>query len=182
VGNQEPTFHFVSTWAEAEKLIAARDAFWVSECGCRIGNEAGCKRSPTELCVAFSATELSQPDQAREVPRSELDALVAEYRRSLVARPFHSEKQPDGIGGICFCCDDCCAYFLDPALPCDRGAMIETTDAALCTACGTCVAVCHFGARAVSDGALAADADACAGCGLCAEVCPTGAARMAARA
>ena len=64
----------------------------------------------------------------------------------LVARPYRNETRTDA-DGICFCCDDCCDYFLNPEEVCDKGDQIAVTDYTLCNGCGDCVEVCYFKAR-----------------------------------
>jgi heterodisulfide reductase subunit A len=51
-------------------------------------------------------------------------------------------------------------------------------DAALCGACGACVAACPFGAvaRDPATGKAVVEPVHCHGCGTCAAACPTGAA------
>lgn len=46
-----------------------------------------------------------------------------------------------------------------------------------CAACGTCVAVCPFGAIIVDEkrGIAVIDAEKCTKCGLCVKACPLGA-------
>ena len=51
---------------------------------------------------------------------------------------------------------------------------IARVDAAVCTGCGICEAVCPTGAIAVSETAVI-DEDACTGCGICVRECPVGA-------
>jgi heterodisulfide reductase subunit A-like polyferredoxin len=99
----------------------------------------------------------------------------------LVARPFRDEEERVRTEGICFCCDDCCAYFLDPTEVCDRGDLIETTGRDECDDCGLCVEACRFGARSIVEGALALRRENCYGCGLCVGACPRGAVRMVRR-
>ncbi len=49
----------------------------------------------------------------------------------------------------------------------------------LCTACGSCVRWCAFGAIALpADGTAEIDPDACSGCGSCLPTCPAGAIRI----
>ena len=179
MSDEQRAFHMVATWDEAEEIIGSRSAVWVAECGCRTGNENGCKRSEAEVCLFFT-TEFTE-GSARQIALADVEALVARHRRLLVARPFRSQTEPDGIGGLCVCCDDCCAYFLDPTMPCDRGSRVQETDKATCEDCGTCAEVCYFRVRAIADGKLTLAPENCYGCGLCAEVCPTGSARMVER-
>jgi heterodisulfide reductase subunit A-like polyferredoxin len=83
--------------------------------------------------------------------------------------------------GICFCCDDCCDYFVKPGEKCDKGDLIESTDSDRCKNCGACVEVCYFRAREVEDGRLTVEAENCYGCGLCTDVCPEACIQMVSR-
>jgi Pyruvate/2-oxoacid:ferredoxin oxidoreductase delta subunit len=165
--------HYVSTREEFREVLKKHERFWVSNCGCREGNEAGCKRSRKDVCLIFKGDIGSSGSDKREVTRAEVEALLKEAEeKHLVTRPFRNDDRTD-VDGSCFCCDDCCAYFLDPKGKCDKGAMIETTKAEDCTDCGDCVDVCHFSARTMADGESVVDREHCYGCGLCRDVCPT---------
>lgn len=173
--------HYVGTIDEAEQLCRAHDAFWVSNCGCREGNKQGCQRSRTDVCLMFSGDQGASGSGKRPITRPEVDAIIAEARSGkLVARPFRSDDRTR-TDGICFCCDDCCGYFLDPKEVCDKGARIERTDMNGCTHCGACADACHFGARGMKDGKLTVDRDKCYGCGLCVDACPVSCIEMGKR-
>jgi ferredoxin len=109
----------------------------------------------------------------REVSLAEVAEFLREAEeKHLVTRPFRDEGTRTRVDGICFCCDDCCGYFLGEDEPCDKGDLIEKTDMGSCTHCGACADVCYFGARQMRDGELAVDREKCYGCGLCVDVCP----------
>jgi ferredoxin len=166
-----PTVHFVCTIDEAVELISDHGRFWVSNCGCREG-KGTCSRSRMDVCLMFHEELQPSGSSKREISRTEVDAIVTEARRvPLVPRPFRSEDRTR-VDGVCFCCDDCCAYFENFEEPCDKGRFIERTDRTRCSECGACVPVCHFGARMV-DGELRLSQDRCFGCGLCGPACPT---------
>jgi ferredoxin len=164
--------HYVCTLDEAKMLCDAYTQFWVSDCGCREGNKEGCARSRIDVCLMFSAGQGASGSGKREITKKDVAAILVEARdKNLVARPFRSDDRT-AIDGICFCCDDCCGYFLDPKEICDKGALIEKTDKKICTQCGACVPACYFKARSMNGEKLAIDRERCYGCGLCAGSCP----------
>ena len=122
-------------------------------------------------------------DREHEAIRSYLLEITAKQARTernlseatekkLVARPFRDFETTTRTVGVCFCCHDCCAYFLAPGdEPCNRGRFIESTAMDSCIHCGDCVDICYFKARTMHDGELVVDHDTCYGCGLCVEVC-----------
>jgi len=174
--------HYVCTHAEARALIAAHDRFWISNCGCRESRRE-CARSRMDLCLMFSGDQSASGSGMREATRAEAEANLREAEtQRLVTRPFYNERDRAITDGICFCCDDCCGYFLHPEENrCDNGAFIEETDLDACTGCGDCVEACYFGARNMEDGALLILTENCYGCGLCADVCPAECVRMVKR-
>lgn len=171
--------HHVSTFAEARALVDAAPSFALSHCGCR-ERKGGCDRSKTMVCLQFGdreATGSGRHPIAREEALAHLDYA---RKQLLIPRPFKDEATRTVVEGICFCCDDCCSYFVEGEA-CDQGALVERTDLDRCNGCGACEPVCHFGARAMGSDGLELDRDACFGCGLCLEVCPEGCIEMVAR-
>ncbi len=202
----EPTFHYVCTHEEAKKKIADHDIFWVSNCGCREGKKGeegeegeeggeGCKRSRMDLCLFFDDKEMTGTGTGwKKVDRAFVEGILKEAKeKHLVARPFHYNEDREHDQGICFCCDDCCAYFQGDEWGCDPGKYIEQTDMEACTHCGECVSVCYFKARNIVDGMLQVTREkkeggygrygcyGCYGCGLCSDVCPVGCIEMVPR-
>jgi ferredoxin len=174
--------HYVCTRDRARDIIDAHTRFWVSNCGCR-ELRGTCERSRIDVCLQFRETTAASPSGLREITKAEAEKILDEARdKHLVSRPFRNEVESAETDGICFCCDDCCGYFIDPGgYTCDKGAMIEDTDMDTCTHCGECVGVCHFGARKVRTGSLVVDRSKCYGCGLCVDVCPEACIKMAPR-
>jgi ferredoxin len=109
------------------------------------------------------------------------EILKEAWEKHLVARPFRDEQTLTHTSGICFCCRDCCGYFLNPQELCDKGAFIESTDMKACTHCGECVEACPFQARGMREGRLVVDRGRCYGCGLCVSPCLEQCIRMVAR-
>jgi H+/Na+-translocating ferredoxin:NAD+ oxidoreductase subunit B len=164
-------FHFVCTLDEAGAIIGRHKKFWVSDCNCR-EHRGPCKRSRHDVCLQFAAHTAADGKNKHAASRKEVEAILEEAKeKHLVPRPFLKEKNAKRLDGICFCCDDCCGYFLGLHEPCDKGAMIESTDAATCIDCGICAGVCHFGARDASGEVLRVDREKCYGCGVCVDAC-----------
>lgn len=135
-----------------------------------------------DVCLLFREDFPPTGSGFREVVWADVEEIFQEAREKyLVTRPFRNEEDVTKTDGICFCCDDCCAYFLTPGARCDKGELIESTDLEQCTDCGICEEVCYFGARELNDGRLVVDQRACYGCGLCVEVCPEGCIEMSYR-
>ncbi len=177
----EVPLHYVCTHEEARALAASRDRFWVCNCGCREGGN-GCKRSREDVCLEFSPVTEASGSGWREISRKEAEEIFREAEdKRLVTRPFRKADDRTATDGICFCCDDCCGYFLNREERCDRGAFVEETDLSLCTDCLACVAPCHFEARKIKNGRLSLNRDECYGCGLCVEACPSGGITMVRR-
>ncbi|MBN2379398.1 4Fe-4S binding protein [candidate division WOR-3 bacterium] len=179
----EPTFHYVCTRAQAVEKINEHDRFFVSNCGCREGNEEGCKRSRVDVCLFFDDKEMTGTGTGwKEVDRAFVDGILKEAQeKRLVYRPFHYAKDRTHDQGVCFCCDDCCAYFHGDEWGCDPSDYIEKTDMDSCTNCGECEAVCYFGARKMVEGQLKVNCEKCAGCALCIDMCPENCIRMVER-
>ena len=173
--------HYVCTHDEAQKLIAAQDKFWVSNCGCR-ESKGHCSRSRIDVCLVFKSDIGASGSGLKEMSPAEVSAIMEEAKnKHLVTRPFRNMKEQSETEGICFCCDDCCGYFNDPNEISDKGKFIAAIDEESCAQCGDCVEVCYSKARDFSGGELLYDSDNCYGCGLCAQVCPEKCIEMAVR-
>jgi len=164
--------HYVSTREEAKDLVSKFKSFWVSNCGCR-ESRGKCSRSRMDVCLMFRSDFPPTGSGFRELTRKDVDEILKEAKdKHLVSRPFRNEKNKAQTDGICFCCDDCCGYFLNPEEKCDKGKSIEKTDQEICNNCGDCAQVCYFKARQMNSEELRVDQDKCYGCGLCQDVCP----------
>jgi len=171
MNENELAFHYVCTHERARELVDRHDRFWVSNCGCREGR-GKCARSRVDVCLIFAGSFPGSGTSKRQVTRADVEEILCEATdKRLVTRPFRDETRTT-TEGICFCCDDCCGYFLDPSERCDKGEFVEHTEPLKCNNCGECVGVCHFKVRTMNEGELLADSDSCYGCGLCVDVCP----------
>jgi ferredoxin len=174
--NQNLAFHYVCTWGQAKEITGRFERYWVMNCGCREERGSKCTRSRMDLCLMFREdVTASGGSGKKQISPAELDQIFQEAKeKHLVTRPFRNDQDRSKTEGICFCCDDCCGYFQNPAdNVCDKGELIERTEMDGCTQCGDCVEVCYFKARRMNDGELTIDREKCYGCGLCAGVCPT---------
>jgi ferredoxin len=164
--------HIVCTHEQAREFIKLESTFFIGICGCRTKG-SGCTRTRNDVCLSFN------PDwEATDRRDSSLDEALALVdmadAKGLVTRPFRNAADPTRLDGICFCCPECCYYFVNPgAEGCDKGTLREATDRAGCIDCGACIAACPFGARRLDDGKLTVDRGTCYGCGLCVAACPT---------
>jgi len=180
MSKNELGMHFVCTHDEAKTLIDNNDTFWISDCGCR-KEKNGCSRSRIDVCLGFREGTTSTDSGLRQASMADALALLKEAQeKKLVTRPFRNKDRTEVVG-ICFCCDCCCGYVVDPAQDeyvCDKGKYIEDTDLDSCTHCGDCVDVCYFQAREMKDDRLVISRQNCSGCGLCSDVCPESVIRM----
>jgi ferredoxin len=174
MNDTEAAFHFVCTRDQARDLVKKFDRFWASNCGCREEREGGCRRSRMDLCLMFRDDIAGSGGSGkREVYLEDVKEFIREAEeKHLVTRPYRDEETRTRVDGICFCCDDCCGYFLDPDDVCDKGDLIGKTQTEGCTNCGACVEVCYFGARKMEGDDLIVNREECYGCGLCLDVCP----------
>jgi ferredoxin len=170
---EDRAFHYVCSHEEARALVDAEPYFWLSNCGCREGR-GHCDRSRIDVCLQFRPDAAAPATDRHQITRVEVEELLIEAEtKRLVTRPYRDEKTRTETHGICFCCDDCCGYFLNMEERCDKGAMIESTNLEQCNDCLACADVCYFGARRAEAETFRVTSDQCYGCGLCVEACPT---------
>ncbi len=178
MSDSEIPFHYVCTKQEARQLVESHDRFWVSNCGCR-EKKGDCRRSRMDVCLVFNHEFGGTGSGLHEISRDEVEAIFREADSArLVTRPFRNNDNRSQTDGICFCCDDCCGYFLNAEEKCDRGKLVEDTDRSDCTDCEICSDACRFGARTMADKMLVIEHEKCYGCGICVEVCPQECIRM----
>ena len=171
MSENEFSFHYVCTRDQAIDIVKNNGSFWVTDCGCR-ERKGNCSRSRIDLCLFFRDDVDTIGPVKKEISLKEVEEMFLEAKeKHLVVRPFRNEKNMSETAGICFCCDDCCAYFLDPEEKCDKGNLIEKTNKEICANCGECVGVCYFKARKMDSDELFVDRSKCYGCGLCLDVC-----------
>jgi ferredoxin len=180
-GRPYPTDRLVEMVRGLEGPIA------VGPCRCRVGHKACGHPMETDIVIR-TGTDVwlkAFPREYRVIDREEAVRIIEECA---ALGMFHMVFLHCLIGGamneyvICNCCTDgCVPYILNRELgqdiyPLVRGDQKADADAKVCVACGTCVEVCPFAARALA-GEKPAVLD-CFGCGLCAARCTSGATRM----
>jgi len=182
MNEKDLVLHYVCTRKEAWEIVKAHNRFWVSNCGCR-ESRGGCARSRLDVCLFFARDwgygAGGTGSNFKEVTKSHVEEIFHEAKeKHLVTRPFRNPPDMIEVAGICFCCDDCCSYFLNQEEKCDKGGYIERTDSDKCTNCGVCIETCYFGARKMDEGKMTIERSNCYGCGLCVDVCPEGCVQM----
>ncbi|MDH4222438.1 MAG: 4Fe-4S binding protein [candidate division Zixibacteria bacterium] len=172
MNEKDLALHYVCTREQAKEMVKNLTRFWISNCGCR-ESHGKCSRSRMDLCLSFRDDIGTSGSGKKEISLDEVNDIFKETEdKHLVTRPFRNEKNMAEAAGICFCCDDCCGYFLNPEERCDKGDFIEKTDMDLCNNCGECEQVCYFKARKMDSDELFVDRSNCYGCGLCLDICP----------
>jgi NAD-dependent dihydropyrimidine dehydrogenase PreA subunit len=179
--------HRICTFGEAETAIRSHETIYINDCFCRTPAKQGkspweyCGH-PTETCMGFH-----EPKQAEE---SYLYKVITQEKALEV---FENWKKGGGFfrfmvndGWICCCCGCGCGWFRDEkgnkkADPCDKSAFIEKTDEEKCNLCGSCVDVCAFEARKITDEAMVVRGESCYGCSACEFACPEEAIEMVGR-
>ncbi len=159
----------------------------VGPCRCRVGHKACGHPMETDIVIR-TGTDVwlkAFPREYRLIGREEAVSIIEECASLGM---FHMVFLHCLIGGamneyvICNCCTDgCVPYILNRSLgqeiyPLVKGESRASVDAPLCRACGTCLELCPFGARALVGGSPIVAG--CYGCGLCAARCPMGATRI----
>lgn len=171
------SMHYVSTRQQAWEMVQTHDHFWVSNCGCR-ENRGFCSRSRMDLCLTFDADAETSGSGKKAADLATVNQIFSDaFAAHLVTRPFRNPTRT-AEDGICFCCDDCCEYFTNPAETCDKGTKIAVSSLDTCLDCDVCTEYCYFGARVRVDDRLVVDPDKCYGCGICADVCTSGCIQM----
>ncbi|TAL18312.1 hypothetical protein EPN96_02075 [bacterium] len=170
---------------QALEILKASDAVALANCLCR--ELAGRCDAPREVCFYLGAfaKKAVERGEGRSVTIEEAEEVLklAEKSGLVHLTLFDPERK---VFALCSCCECCCHDFhlLKNKGRADLVAhseYIAVTGETLCTDCGGCVPLCHFGARKMAEGRLVYNASACYGCGLCVPACPAGATSMAQR-
>ena len=151
----------------------------VFECACRHARPNPCQ--PIQVCMAIGQPFADfifehHPKSSRRLSQSEaLELLRQEHERGHVHSAWFKDVLLNRFYAICNCCKCCCAgieamvKYGIPTLA-SSGYVAQVVEAN-CTACGTCVDACPFGALSLNE-VLTVNLEKCMGCGVCAGQCP----------
>lgn len=173
----------VLDYERASEVIRSASRIGISLCYCRhkmahVGRECA---APRDICMTFNtaAASLIKHGHARpvEVPEC-IDLLQAACALNLAQ---FGENVRRGVNFICNCCGCCCEAMLairrfGLTRPIHSN-FIACVEAAACTGCGRCAAVCPVLAIAppAAAGPAVVDTSLCLGCGVCIRNCPAAA-------
>jgi Pyruvate/2-oxoacid:ferredoxin oxidoreductase delta subunit len=160
-------------------ILSASPKITVYECGCRLARQNPC--TPTQVCMfigePFASFMLEHhPTESKALSQSEaLELLRAEHERGHIHTAWFKNAMHDRFYVICNCCKCCCGgietmnKYGIPML--SSSGYVAKPDEILCTACGTCLDFCPFGALSL-DNYSVVDWNKCMGCGVCVDQCP----------
>jgi Pyruvate/2-oxoacid:ferredoxin oxidoreductase delta subunit len=153
------------------------------ECGCRHARTNPCQ--PTQVCMVIGQPFVDfilehNPQSSRRLTQSEaLELLEAEHKRGHMHSAWFKDVILDRFYAICNCCKCCCGgieamvkYCIPMLAP---SGYVAQVDKDLCTACGTCVAACPFGANSLVEDGITLLWQKCMGCDVCIDACPAAA-------
>ncbi|MBN1302902.1 MAG: 4Fe-4S binding protein [Anaerolineales bacterium] len=168
----------IRPYESATEIIDKAQAWGVLDCICRkqkalIGEPC---EHPLDVCMVLSARPgaFDGSDTIKALNREEAHSTL---KRAADAGLVHSvSNNQEGIDYICNCCTCSCGILrgmanLGMAGIVAHSSFISSVDQARCSACGTCLDYCQFGALLLED-AIRVDSIRCVGCGLCVPACP----------
>ena len=167
----------------------------MDKCVCR--NARGCKKFSSDIsCIVLGdigkdfvppfSHLISEEEALKHLDRGIAAGLVPTVARTKIDNFVFETPDKWQMGGICFCCDCCCAipqaygkipaHEMKPLFYNMPGLEHEVTDA--CTGCGECTKVCAYGGIVLRDGRAHINDQRCTACGRCVLACPQKAVKM----
>ncbi len=171
----------VLAFEDVREIIEKANVISVTKCTCRL-TARKCDRT-LEACLQINrgAEYNLARGTGRRLTKEEALEVVRKAEEDGLIHVVMNKQNVDQF--ICNCCPCCCQTM--PILIKHNISVIEPSRFAacvaqdLCSACGTCLDRCYFGAIvAAEDGTATVNTEKCMGCGLCQVTCPTGAISM----
>lgn len=161
---------------DIKAIVANARNLAVTPCSCRV-IDGSCGK-PVEVCVQIdrAADYAIERGTGKPLDKDRALELMKMCEDEGLVHVSDNRRAPGHV--ICNCCSDCCLNW--PSVRTGLGKFVvpsrfsAVVDAALCSACETCLDRCHFDAitmQGENDTAVI-DADKCMGCGLCLVTCP----------
>ena len=171
----------VHTYDQVASYIETYDPLAVSTCFCRhqaklIDEKDDCGK-PNDVCMMFGkgAQFVIDRNIGRQITKEEANEIL---RQTEEIGLVHATLNRQEIDFLCNCCA-CHCMILKTALAQPKPGVALNSgfqpvwDAALCTACETCINRCPSKAlRLGDDDVPEVNLDSCFGCGVCASGCP----------
>jgi ferredoxin len=188
----------VLDYERASEVIRSASHIAVGLCYCRhkMTHVNRACSAPLDNCMTLNAAarSLILHGIARKIDAAKgLELLDQAQALNLVQCADNVQRD---VNFLCHCCGCCCEAMLAirrlaiPNVVCTTN-FIQHTDAASCTGCGRCAAICPVEAITLAEQAGEAgemrrkaqlEEKICLGCGVCVRNCPAGAIRLDARA
>ena len=169
------------------------DAIAVGPCRCRAGNDNCDHAILTDIVIKRTASIWYRdlfPRDYRRITKDEAKQICRQSRAAGMIQCIDRHmnlRHADNPFVICNCCKESCLpligyrAFKNEAFRFLPGASVVSIDPTRCQSCGTCLEVCPFEERTLTETGGVVSVLDCQGCGLCVEACPHGASRMVPR-
>jgi electron transport complex protein RnfB len=173
----------VFPYERAVELLDGAKSWGVRDCICRVQQRFVGRVCDHEIenCLLFASAEnvFNNTELTRPITKEDSLRILGEAAQAGLVHCTAGHRSP--LNYICNCCTCCCGvlrglveFGMPAAVACSD--FYASVDSALCSACGSCIERCPFGALMISEDVCVVDRARCMGCGLCVSACSTGAA------